>query len=178
MAEIPENTSSLVSADFETIRRIRDLWANHDTDEEIRDVLSISKDEWKRLMTVMKEHSLPDNFVEYQKYVARTLKRVKDLERLRNTAEAYDEFNAATKCFQLEADMDKALLEMGQKLGVLKPELIQVQGEVKHNVKMAGLFGHLDLDNQEQAKQEAKNLVHELITGGFIVNDTPREHKE
>jgi hypothetical protein len=165
------NPTSLIQADIAKLQRIRDLWANRVQDDEIRDVLGMDMTEWKRLMTVLKENALPDNHIEYEKFLAKTSKRQKELERVRNTAEAVEELSTAVKCFQLEHDMDKSLLEIGQKLNVLKPEIIKVEGEVQHDVRLAALFANLSPDKQPEATDALKELVQDLVTEGFIIND-------
>lgn len=171
MEEITANPN-ILPVEFDLIRRVRDLWCNNVSDDDIRNVLGITLEEWKHLIAVMKEHSLPDNFLEYQKYVARTLKRARDLTGIRNHAESMEEMGTAVKCVQLEAEMDTKMIEVGQKLGVLKPEIIEVKGDIHHNHAMVGLFAHLSADKQQEATNDIKNLAQELITNGFLLNDT------
>lgn len=166
----PQNKSSLEVADLQMLRRIRDMWANRLDDDEIQDVLSINKTEWRRLMTILKENALPDNHIEFEKFVARVQRRSRDLERVRNHAEAVEELSTAVKCLQLENDMDRAMLEFGQKLGIYRPEVIRVEGEMQHNVKLAAIFAHLPDDAKKAAEQDMKDIVQSLITEGVTIN--------
>lgn len=165
-------TSTVLPAEFAKIRKIRDLWGNHLSDDDIRNVLNISMDEWRHLILVMKEHLMPDNFLEYQKFTERSRKRAKHLELIRNTAEADGEVATAAKCIQIEAEIDRSTIEVGQKLGVISPETLKVEGELKHNVQLAGLFAHLTVEKQAEAEDEITKLAQDLITNGFILNDT------
>lgn len=166
-----KSSTSIEVADLYTLRRIRDMWANRCTDDEIQDVLAIDKNEWKRLMVVLKENALPDNHIEFEKFTARLERRAKELERIRNHAEAIEELGTAVKCVQLENEMDRAVLEFGQKLGVLKPEIIKVQGQVQHDVRLAALFATVPDDLKAQAEADLKELTQELITEGLMVTD-------
>jgi hypothetical protein len=166
----PQNPTALELADLLTLRRIRDMWANRLPDDEIQDVLGINKTEWKRLMTVLKQNALPDNHIEFEKFVARVERRSKDLERVRNHAEAVEELGTAVKCVQLENDMDRALLEFGQKLGILRPEVIKVEGQVQHDVRLQALFAHLPEEAKKAAEADMKELVQSLITEGVTIN--------
>lgn len=173
MEELNSKTSVL-PAEFEKIRRIRDLWGNHLSDDDIRNVLNITLDEWQRLTDIMKQHLKPDNFVEFLKYSERSRKRAKHLELIRNTAEAEGEVATAAKCIQIEAEIDRSNIEVGQKLGVISPEKIEIKGELQHNVKLAALFAHLTPEVRDETEDEIAKLAQDLITSGFLLNDTTK----
>lgn len=165
-------SSTVLPAEFEKIRRIRDLWSNHLSDDDIRNTLGISLDEWKRLIIVMKEHLQPDNFVEFLRFSERSRKRAKHLELIRNTAEAEGEVATAAKCIQIEAEIDRSNIEVGQKLGVISAQTIEIKGELKHNVALSALFAHLAPEVREETEDEIAKLAQDLIMSGFLLNDT------
>ena len=174
MEHLGTSSSSVLPAEFEKIRRIRDLWSNHLSDDDIRNVLNIGLDEWQRLVALMKIHLQPDNFVEFLRFSERSRKRSKHLELSRNTAEAEGEVATAAKCIQIEAEIDRSNIEVGQKLGVISPEVLEIKGELKHNVALATLFAHLTPQMREETEDEIAKLAQDLITSGFLLNDSSK----
>jgi len=143
----------MLPVEYKTVLKIRDLWANGLTDDEVRDLLSITKTNWDLLMQVVVDLATGDrdNTLQYEKFKVKTAKRGRELEGLRLLAEGREEIGNAIKCHQIGAEMDKSLVEVGQKLGVLKGEVIKIQGEVKHSVELAAIFAHLTPDKQKEA---------------------------
>lgn len=169
------NTSSCLPEEYKVIMRIRDLWSNHVSDDEIRELLQISTNQWELLMRTMKEISFTegDNRIAFEKYLARQQKRTQELKRLRIYAEGQEELGTAVKCFQLESDIDKSVIEMGLKLSVLKGEIIQTEVNVKHDVRLAAIFANLSPEQASAAQAELNSLTQELLAEGIKLTNDP-----
>jgi oligoendopeptidase F len=171
--EILAPVNDALPSEYKLIERIRDLWANNCSDSEIRDLLKIDKEQWNALMGLLKElnDTVGDNRIAFEKYLAKQLKRGKELEQLRNYATATEQLNTSIKCFQLEADIDRSLVEMAQRLGVLKGEVIEIKGKVDHNIRLAAILSEVPVELQESARNDLKELTQALIAEGIILND-------
>src|SRR5579872_1818231 len=165
MEELVTHTSVLPD-EYKIIDRIRDMWANNCPDTDIRRVLNLSKARWKELLTLIKstEDETADNRIAYEKYKAKSRRRSKELEELKNYAIATDQLTTAMKCMQLDSDNDRADVEVAQKLSVLQGEVLRVEGTVSHDVKIAALFAHLTPEIKEQAEEEMKLLTQTLLS--------------
>ncbi len=155
--------------EYELIKKIIDLWANKNSDMVIRDLLSITKTHWNYLMKLIKEmgDTTGDNRLQYEKYIAKQNKRSKELEDLRLYAQATNDLNTAIKCFQLESDIDKSHIEIGQKLGVLEGEVIKVEKTVKNTNSIEVLFENVPELERESAKNDMLLLVQEIMSEGI-----------
>jgi hypothetical protein len=166
--------NSALPEEYKLIERIRDMWSNNCTDVEIRDVLNISKDRWEELLIIIKatETTTGDNRIAYEKFLAKQRKRHKQLDELANYSIATDQLPTAVKCFQMQSEMDRSDIEMGQKLSILTGETIHVKGELTHtDVHIQALFAHLAPDLKEQAEQDMKLLTQALVSEGIFIDD-------
>lgn len=150
------------------------MWAKNVPDDEIRDILHLRPEEWRHLMKVMKEmdETEGDNHIAFAKFKAKTMKRAKELERMRLYAEGNEELPTAVKCFQLEAEGDRSLIEMGQKLGVLKGEVVETTINVKKDIRLSALFAHLTVEEASAAEADMRKLTQALLAEGISLNDT------
>jgi hypothetical protein len=173
MEQLSEITQVLPE-EYKIIDRIRDMWANQCTDIEIRSVLHLSKDKWKELLSLIKmqEDETCDNRIAYEKYKAKSRRRSKELEELKNFAIATDQLATAMKCMQLDSEQDRADVEVAQKLGVLQGEVIHVKGDMSHDVRMAALFANLTPDLKSEAEADIKQLVQAIVAEGMAVNES------
>lgn len=179
MAELVALNSALPE-EYKLINRIRDMWSNNCTDVEIRHVLNLSKAHWENLLTLIKanESTTGDNRIAYEKYLSKQRKRHKQLDEIGNYSLANEEIGNAIKCFQLQSEMDRADLDVGQKLGILQGETIHVKGEMTHDVQIQALFAHLTPVEREQAENDMKLLTQALVAEGLIIDGQRTEPKK
>lgn len=166
-------TQNVLPEEYKVIQRVRDLWANHINDDEIRELLQLNTQQWEALMRMMKEINFTegDNHIAFEKFRAKQQKRSKELERLRIYAEGQDELGTAVKCFQLEADIDKSLIDVGVKLSVLKGEVIQVDVNTKTDVRLQHVFADLTPQIKEEAKNDLNDLAQMLLAEGIKLTE-------
>lgn len=159
--------------DYQIILKIVDLWGNNCSDMEIRETLSIPHDRWEDILKKIKKYglSVADNRIAYERFLARQYKRSKELEVLRNYAISNDELGTAVKCFQLESDIDRSVIEMGQKLRVLEGEVIKIEKTVTHT-SLDKLFATVPPELQGQAVDEMKELAKEIVQNGLLSDMT------
>lgn len=171
--------TTVLPEEYKLLRRIRDMWAKDVPDADIREVLSITLEEYRRLMRIMKELAEVDgdNHIALEKYKAKQAKRKKDLEMLRNYAESQDNLGTAVKCIQLESDIDRSLIEYGQKLGVLKGEVVVATTTIQNNVQLNAIFAHLDVDKQKAAQHDLNDMVQALLAEGISLDDAVKPGK-
>lgn len=170
--ELSAPSVGVLPNEYKLIRRIREMWAKDVPTPEIREVLNIHAEEWKNLMRIMKEldESESDNYVSLEKYKAKQIKRKKELEQLRNYAESQDNLGTAVKCIQLESDIDKSFIELGQKLNVLKGEVVETNININTNLQLNAIFAHLEIDKQREAQDELNNMVQMLLAEGITLD--------
>lgn len=172
------NTSPTLPVEYKILLRIRDLWANNVEDSDIRNILHLSEQEWNDLMTLLKTltYTDGDNVIQYQKFKAKADRRNKELEALRLIAEGDEEIGNAIKCHQLEAEQDRAIVDIAVKLGVLKGDVIRVEAHMEHDVRLAALLSNVPTDKQTEATHELTELAKLLTEEGvrFYAPDSER----
>jgi hypothetical protein len=170
--EVLDPSQNVYPEDYDLICRVRDLWANNVDDMTIRGLLSLSMTKWRSLMKCIKEleEVAKDNGIAYQKFMAKSQKRAKDLEELRLYATSNGEINSAIKCFQLESDIDKQAIEIGQKLGVLAGEVVRIEKYVKNENSVEVLFQGISEDKRISAEEDLKILTQQLLSCGVELN--------
>lgn len=170
-AQTPETKS--------TLKKIRELWGKHLRDDEIRDVLNLTDAQWEFYTDLIRVESQKesDNTLSFEKYIAKVFHRADELQTLRVYAEATNELKTVIKCHELESKLDRELVEIGQKLGVLKPQVISIQKNVKHEheIRIQALFANLDENAREQAKKDFAELHRMMITDGVIDTNIKEE---
>jgi hypothetical protein len=170
--EVVDPKERILPDEYDLIQRVKDLWANNNDDLTIRSILGLSMSKWRDLMKQIKEldELVRDNGIAYQKFIAKSQKRAKDLEELRLYATSNGEINSAIKCFQLESDIDKQAIEMGQKLGVLAGEVVRIEKYVKNENSVEVLFQAIPEDKRLSAEEDLKLLTQQLLSSGVELN--------
>ena len=159
---------NILPEEYKVIRRIRELWAKDVPDPDVRELLGLTTEDWTKFIRLMKElgESDTDNHVAYEKYKAKQIKRKEDLKHLRNYAESQDELGTAIKCIQLESEIDRSFIDYGQKLNVLKGEVIGANINIQTNLQLNAIFAHLEPEKQKAAQEELNEMVQMLLAEG------------
>jgi hypothetical protein len=129
---------------------------------------------WKEIMKLIKELDAlgRDNHVAFLKYSAKSQKRSKEIEELRQYATSNGEISAAVNMFKLEADIDKQLIDVGQKLGVLSGEVIRIENYVKNENSIEILFSEMPEEIRLNAENDLKLLAQKMIAAGVEFGET------